>query len=69
MKRIKSGMQLRGVPRFDRVVSVGLRIVYLEFWQERGAVDTVEKLYAIVQINAERQQGYRLTKSLEENIL
>ena len=44
----------RGVPRFDRVVSVGLRIVHLEFWQERGAVNTVEKLYAIVQITPER---------------
>ena len=33
-----------------RVVSIGLRIVHLEFWQERGAVNTVEKLYAIVQI-------------------
>lgn len=44
----------RGVPRLDRVVSVGLRIIHLEFWQERGAVNTVEKLYAIVQINPER---------------
>jgi hypothetical protein len=44
----------RGVPRFYWVVSVGLRIVHLEFWQEWGAVSTVEKLYAIVQINPER---------------
>jgi hypothetical protein len=44
----------RGVPRFDRVVSVGLRIVHLEFWQEWGPVNTVEKLYAIAQINPER---------------
>ena len=27
---------------------------FLGFWQERGAVNTVEKLYAIVQINLER---------------
>ena len=44
----------RGVPRLDRVVSVGLRIIHLEFWQEQGAVNAVEKLYAIVQINPER---------------
>lgn len=44
----------RGMPRFDRVVSVGLRIVHLEFWQKRGTVNTVEKLYAIAQINPER---------------
>lgn len=42
------------MPRFDRVVSVGLRIAHLEFWQERGAVNAVEELYAIAQINRER---------------
>jgi hypothetical protein len=48
------GNAARGMPRFDRAVSVGLRIVHLEFWQEQGAVNTVEKLYAIAQINPER---------------
>jgi Mg2+-importing ATPase len=42
---------------------------FLGFWQERGAVNAVEKLLAIVQINPERWQGYRLTKSRERNIL
>ena len=35
------------------IVKLGLKIVHLEFWQERGAVNTVEQLYVIVQINPE----------------